>query len=84
MWPTRFFATADAKCAAIAESVRELLRKGRPVLVGTRSILDSDRLAAAFREYAIVFALLNGRQNEEEAAIVAQAGQPVPLRLPPI
>lgn len=76
VWPTRFFATTDAKGAAIARSVLELLEKGRPVLVGTRSILDSERLAAALRERGIAFTLLNGRQDEEEATIVARAGQP--------
>ena len=76
IWPTRFFDRTEAKCRAIAQSVLDLLNAGRPVLVGTRSILDSDRLAASFREHQIEFALLNGRQDEEEAAIVARAGQP--------
>jgi preprotein translocase subunit SecA len=76
IWPTRFFDCAAAKCRGIAQSVLDLLSAGRPVLVGTRSILDSERLAASFRDHWIEFALLNGRQDEEEAAIVARAGQP--------
>ncbi len=76
IWPTRFFDKAEAKYAAIAQSVLDLLGLGRPVLVGTRSILDSEHLAALFRERGIAFTLLNGRQDEEEAAIVARAGQP--------
>jgi len=55
--------------------VLDLVSAGGPVLVGTRCILDSERLAASFREHQIAFALLNGRQDEEEAAIVARAGQ---------
>jgi preprotein translocase subunit SecA len=71
----RYFADADAKWAAIAEAVQVLNREGRPVLVGTQTIADSERMAGELEARRLQFQLLNGRQDAEEAAIVAQAGQ---------
>jgi preprotein translocase subunit SecA len=72
----RFFAHATAKWQAVAESVVAMHALQRPVLIGTRSIDDSERLADVFRRHALAFELLNGRQDAAEAAIVARAGQP--------
>ena len=47
----------------------------RPVLIGTRSIDDSERLAEIFRQKAIHFELLNGIQDVSEAAVVSRAGE---------
>ncbi|MEO8496041.1 MAG: preprotein translocase subunit SecA, partial [Planctomycetota bacterium] len=74
IWPARFFTRQQTKWDAIAASVDELHARQRPVLVGTRSIADSERLAELFRQQGIEFELLNGRQDAEEAAIVGQAG----------
>jgi len=65
MLPMRCFVDHDAKWAAIADSVREAARGGRPVLVGTRSISDSERLTAMFASRGLDFQLLNGRQDAE-------------------
>ncbi|MCR9199921.1 MAG: helicase-related protein [Planctomycetaceae bacterium] len=73
--PTRFFATRADKHLAIVESVRELHDQGRPVLIGTQSISESCALARLFTERGLVFQLLNGLQNEEEADIVHRAGE---------
>jgi preprotein translocase subunit SecA len=49
---------------------------GRPVLIGTRSVASSERLSAALTEAGIAHALLNARQDKDEAAVVAAAGGP--------
>lgn len=75
LWPTRCFTSRDAKWEAIAKSAEVLLRAGRPVLVGTRNIADSERLAELFLQRGITFQLLNGRQDAAEAQIIGEAGQ---------
>ncbi|MGH7213378.1 MAG: hypothetical protein ACREIT_01155, partial [Tepidisphaeraceae bacterium] len=74
--PTLMFETDKEKYDAAVARVIELNDKGVPVLVGTRSVLASEevsrRLAAAGRPHRV----LNAAQNKEEAAIVAEAGQP--------
>lgn len=72
----RFFSNDDAKYGAVADSVAEVRGTGRPVLVGTRTIASSQRLAQCLDARGIPFQLLNGTQDADEAAIVARAGQP--------
>ncbi len=72
---TRFFTTAQAKWNAIAQEVASRHLTGQPILVGTRSIANSERLAALLRERKLPFELLNGRQDKDEAEIVSAAGQ---------
>ena len=73
--PTRYFADQAAKWRAVIADVVCRRRSGQPILVGTRTIEDSEMLAQAFAAQQIPFQLLNGKQDAEEAAIVAQAGQ---------
>ncbi len=72
---TRLFASADAKWDAVAERVRELQRIGRPVLVGTCSVEASEQLGALLTERGLPHRVLNARQDDQEAAIVAGAGR---------
>ncbi len=72
---TRFFATAQAKWEAIAQEVATRHSTGQPILIGTRSIANSERLAALLRERNLPLELLNGRQDKDEADIVSAAGQ---------
>ncbi len=72
---TRFFASAAAKFDAAADSVQELRAAGRPVLVGVRTIADSELLADRLAFRSVPFQLLNGKQDADEAAIVGRAGQ---------
>jgi preprotein translocase subunit SecA len=69
----RTFLTDDAKWNAIADSVRELHKTHRPVLIGTRTIESSKKIAA--RLSGLRFQLLNGVQDGDEAKIIACAGQ---------
>ena len=74
VWPTRFFVDKATKWHAIARSVEQLHGQLRPLLVGTSSIADSEQLAECLRQHGLKFQLLNGRQDADEAAIVAVAG----------
>ncbi len=65
----------DEKYRAIMERVGELSRSGRPVLVGTPSLAASERLSAVFNEACLEHRVLNAKNDREEAAIVAEAGQ---------
>ncbi|RIV87724.1 RNA helicase SecA [Aurantiacibacter zhengii] len=67
----------EAKWHAVADSVA-VIRQGegmRPILVGTRSVADSESVAAVLDARGIPYRLLNARQDGEEAGVVAQAGQ---------
>jgi preprotein translocase subunit SecA len=70
------YPTSQTKWQAIAEQVAELHKSGRPVLVGTRSVADSEHISGLLSEAGIPHSVLNARQNRTEAEIVAQAGQP--------
>jgi preprotein translocase subunit SecA len=74
--PDRFFGTADAKKQALVDEIVRLHRRRRPVLVGTASVAESERLAAALRDAGVPCRVLNARRDAHEAAIVADAGQP--------
>ncbi len=69
------YPTLQAKWQAIAERVAELHTSGRPVLVGTRSVADSEHISGLLNERGIQHSVLNARQNRTEAEIVAQAGE---------
>lgn len=74
-WPERVFATEAGKYEAIASEVERLHNEGRPVLVGTRNVAASERLAALLEARALPYRLLNAVRHQEEANIVALAGQ---------
>ncbi len=72
--PDLVFATADDKWRAITEEIKKQHANGRPVLVGTRSIDKSERLAEFLAEAGIEHEILNARHIAREAEIVAAAG----------
>ena len=73
--PEQVFVTSDQKWRAVLERIRELHRQGRPILVGTRSVAASERLAGLLRASLLPHQVLNARQDQEEAQVVARAGQ---------
>ncbi len=75
LYPPRAFANVEAKYMAIAEEASVMHRTGRPILIGTRTIVESELMAALLRQRCLPFQLLNGRQDAEEAAIIAEAGK---------
>ena len=71
----RLFLNKDHLWQAVSERILELTRSGRPVLIGTDSIADSESLSAHLSRLGIAHQVLNARHDRQEAAIVAQAGQ---------
>jgi preprotein translocase subunit SecA len=69
------YRTERAKFEAVAEEIVELQQEGRPVLVGTVSIEKSEYLSDLLTSRGIEHRVLNAKQHEKEAAIVAQAGR---------
>ena len=70
-----FLSEAD-KFQAILEDIQECVKRGQPVLVGTTSIETSERLAKLLQGANIPHEVLNAKQHEREAHIVAEAGRP--------
>ena len=71
----RVYRTAKEKYAAIVEEVKEANSNGQPVLLGTTSIEKSELLSSLLKDSGIKHNVLNARQHEQEAAIVADAGK---------
>src|SRR5215469_2487142 len=71
--PDVIFATKAEKERAVAEEIRRAHANGQPVLVGTASVADSERLSAMLAD--VPHEILNARNDEREAAIVARAGE---------
>lgn len=74
--PLRVFATHAERDRALVESVAELVRQKRAVLIGTPSVNASEQLGAMLERAKIQHVILNARHEAAEAAIVEQAGQP--------
>jgi preprotein translocase subunit SecA len=74
--PDVVFGTREAKRRALVAEIGRLHAAGRPVLVGTVSVEESESLAAALRDAGIACRVLNARNDAEEAEIIAEAGAP--------
>jgi len=72
----RVLTTADEKWCVVVERIESLRRANRPVLVGTRSVEASEHLSRLLERADLPHRVLNARQDEEEAEIVARAGEP--------
>lgn len=73
--PDVIYRTKEEKYAAIVEAIKELHTKGQPVLVGTISIETSEMLATVLKKAGVPHNVLNAKHHEQEAAIIAEAGQ---------
>lgn len=72
---SRIYADKEASYAAVLDRIRETHRTGRPVLVCTRSVAESERLGTELRRAGLPHRVLNARQDSEEAEIIACAGR---------
>jgi preprotein translocase subunit SecA len=72
--PDVVFTHREAKTRALVDEIRRVHATGRPILVGTLSVAESDRLARALRQAGIGCEVLNAKTDEREARIVARAG----------
>ena len=70
------FRTEQAKFEAAIDEIDELTQEGRPVLVGTASVETSEQLSSMLRRRRIAHEVLNAKQHEREAHIIANAGDP--------
>ena len=73
--PDIIYKNEDAKFRAVIEDIKESHSKGQPVLVGTVSIEKSEKLSKLLEKEGIKHTVLNAKQHEKEAEIVAQAGK---------
>lgn len=73
--PDMIFKTEAGKIRAIVAQVKEFQRLGRPVLLGSASIQKNELLSHALTKAGVKHEILNAKNNEREAAIIAKAGQ---------
>ena len=72
----RIYASGAARDLALVEEIESVHATGRPLLVGTASVADSEHLAAELERRGVRCRTLNAKNDELEAAIVAEAGAP--------
>ena len=70
------YKTQNGKFKAVVREIEECYKQGRPVLVGTISVERSEHLSRLLEQKGIPHQVLNAKQHEREAAIIAQAGRP--------
>ena len=73
--PDQVYETIDQKYKAMAKEVAKRHKKGQPVLVGTTSILQSEKVVEYLDEYKLNYNLLNAKSVEQEVDLISQAGQ---------
>ena len=71
----RIYKTKAAKYRAIVKAVQDMNKRGQPVLLGTVSIENNEELGAALAKAGVEHEVLNAKNNEREAGIIARAGQ---------
>ncbi len=74
--PDVIFTHAEAKMGALVNEIASVHKTGRPVLIGTRSVQESEQLAERLKMADIPCSVLNARNDEQEAVVVANAGRP--------
>ncbi len=73
--PDVIYKTEKSKFEAVIDEIVEMNKQGRPVLVGTVSVEKSERLSKMLERRGLKHNVLNAKQHEREAAVVAEAGQ---------
>ncbi len=73
--PDVIYKTEKAKFNAVVQEIEECHRRGQPVLVGTVSIENSEKLSRMLKKKGIPHSVLNAKYHEKEAEIIAQAGR---------
>ncbi|WP_183243490.1 accessory Sec system translocase SecA2 [Anoxybacillus mongoliensis] len=73
--PDRVFATVEAKYKAVAKEAKRVHATGQPILIGTTSILQSEKVAKYLAEEGLSFQLLNAKSVEQEVELISRAGQ---------
>jgi preprotein translocase subunit SecA len=73
--PDRVYPNAEQKWETVVKTVCDMHQRGRPVLVGTRSVEASEHLSHLMQDAGLPHNVLNARQDKEEAQIIAGAGE---------
>ncbi|MCX7759089.1 MAG: preprotein translocase subunit SecA [bacterium] len=73
--PDKIFQNESVKFEALVDFVEDLYKKGRPVLIGTRNIIKNEIISKMLSERKIPHNVLNAKNHEREAEIIAQAGK---------
>jgi len=73
--PDLVYRTEQGKWDAVVQEVKDRNAKGQPVLIGTTSVEKSERLSDELRRHGIKHEVLNAKNHEREALIIAEAGQ---------
>jgi preprotein translocase subunit SecA len=71
----KIFKTEEGKISALIEDVKKYHNDGRPILIGSASIAKNEKISAALDRAGIKHEMLNAKNNEKEAEIVARAGE---------
>ena len=71
---TRLYATREEKEDALVARVEEIHKTGRPILIGTQDVAESELLAGRLREAGLECVVLNAKNDADEASIIAEAG----------
>ena len=79
--PDLVYRTQEEKFQAIIQGIKECTNRQQPVLVGTASIETSEFLSKQLQKEAIEHEVLNAKQHEREASIIAQAGRPAAVTI---
>ena len=74
-WNDQIFRTEEEKNYAIVEKIKELNKKGQPILIFTSSINKSETYSQLLKEEKIIHTVLNAKNHEKEAEIIANAGK---------
>jgi len=79
--PDQVFLTRTSKFNAVLADIEDCAKRGQPVLVGTTSIETSEMLSAHLRKAQVHHEVLNAKQHEREASIIANAGLPAAVTI---
>lgn len=74
-WPTQIFASQKQKWKRILESVSQIHQTGRPILIGTSSVATSEMVSGMLESQGLPHEILNAKQDQEEARVIAEAGK---------
>lgn len=73
--PDKIFASKKAKFEALSQEIKDLYDRGQPVLIGTIAVETSEEISMYLRKFKIPHEILNAKNHEREAEIIAKAGQ---------
>jgi preprotein translocase subunit SecA len=79
--PDRIYKTEKGKFKALVEEVKDAQKRGQPVLIGTASIEKNETLSILLKQAKVTHQVLNAKNNEREASIVAKAGEKAAVTL---